>query len=76
LPPLRQPQQDLSPVGRRGLAVDEPLLLEAAQDPTQVPRIDAQLPAEVGRGGLVVVRQLVQHAHLGEGERASQQPFV
>src|SRR5206468_12914651 len=63
-------------VAGRGLPVDEAVLHEPAQDATQIPRVEAQLPAQLRRRRLVALRQLVQYARRGERERAVQEPFV
>jgi len=52
------------------------VLHEPAQDATQIPRVEAQLPAQLRRRRLVALRQLVQYARRGERERAVQEPFV
>src|SRR5207302_11364706 len=57
-------------------AVNQPALREAAQDAAQIAGVEPQLTAELGRGGRVAVRQLVEHPHLGERERALEVPFV
>src|SRR3989454_1110484 len=63
-------------VAGRGLPVDQAALHEPAQDATQIPRVEAQLPAQLRRRRLVALRQLVQDARRGERERAVQEPFV
>src|SRR2546427_8992193 len=45
-------------VAGRGRPVDEAALHEPAQDATQIPRVEAQLPAQLRRRRLVALRQL------------------
>jgi hypothetical protein len=66
----RQCQQPLPPVGGRRTLGDQPLLAKTLQDAAEVPRIELERGGEVGRRRLLAMRQLVQHADLGETERA------
>ncbi len=63
-------------VGRARGPFNEILPLEALEHPAQISLIEFQLPGQLGRGRPVAVRDLVQHASLGQGERALQQAFV
>jgi len=69
-PPLGQRQMALAPVGFRRRSLDQVAPLEAAQDAAQVARVQAELAAELRRGGLLAVRKLVEHPHLAQRERA------
>src|SRR5262249_40284227 len=51
-------------------------LLEVPEDPAQVSRVQVQIAGELGRRRPVPVCQLVEHTPLGEGEGASEEPFV
>src|SRR5690606_28844925 len=60
---------------RRRLARNQPLALEAAQDAAEIAGIEAELAADIGRSGFLPLRELVQHACLGKGERTLQMLF-
>src|SRR5690242_16320088 len=49
----------------------EPASFEPAQDPAQVPGVEAQIAPQLGGGRPIAMRQLVQHADLRERERAA-----
>ena len=72
----RQRQQAVPGVRLGGRSVEQAALLEAAKDAAQVARIQAQFPAELGRGGRGVMGELIEHAGFGEGEGAPQQVLV
>ena len=64
-------RQDALPtiVGRDVLA-DQPALVEPAQDAAEVAGIEAEIATDLGRGGAAALPDLVQHARLGQRERA------
>src|SRR5712691_1933800 len=72
----RQGQDALPPVAVGGLAVEQAAHLEAPQHAAEIARIEAQFPAEFGRGGGRLMRQLIEHAGCGEGEGAPQEVLV
>jgi hypothetical protein len=75
LPPgFGQLQQALAAIRSRGPPLEKLPLQEAPEDATQVACLDRELLAQLGRGGLLAVRELVEHASLGQGERAVEQP--
>ena len=61
-------------LGRDGL--DQAVVAQGTQDPAEIARVEPEVAAELGGGRAVAVRQLVEHARLGEGERAAGQTFV
>src|SRR5438105_6794791 len=69
-PRRREGQVAPAPVGRGARSRDETALLEAAQHAAQVARVEPQVAAQLGGRRLLAMRQLVQHAHLGQRERA------
>src|SRR5207245_1772044 len=68
----RQAEQLLAPVAVRSGAVEHAGAREAGQDATEVAGVQVERAGELGGGGGLAVRQLVQHAHLGERERTAQ----
>jgi hypothetical protein len=60
------------PVVARRLAHDEPVGFEPAEDPAEVAGVEPQQPAQLGRGHLIAMRQLEQHAGLGERVRRAE----
>ena len=60
---------------RRGLA-DQAALFKSAQDAAEVAGVESKLLAEFGGGGLLAVRDFVEHAQFGEREWALEQPFA
>jgi hypothetical protein len=72
-PGRRQPD-DLPPrVGARALPADQPVGLEAAQDPAQVSGVDIQFAPQPGHLHRVPLRQLEDDPRLGERVRRVQQ---
>ena len=61
-------------VGARSLLGDQTARREAAQDAAEVAGIEAELAADLARGRLVALGELVEHARLGERERALADP--
>jgi transposase-like protein len=55
---------------------DQPLLVETADHPAQVARVQAQLAAQVRAGEIVPMRQLIQDAHFRQRKRAVEQVFM
>jgi hypothetical protein len=72
----RERQQALSTVGSRARPVKEATPFEAPQDATQIAGVHLQLLADLGRGEPVAVRELVEDARLGQGERAVEVALV
>ena len=66
----RQEEMALPSVRLRRSALEEPALLEETEDAAQVARIQPQLPSELGGGGPLAMRELVEHAHLAQRELA------
>src|ERR1700730_4308241 len=60
----------LPPLRFGGGALEHHALLEETEDPAQVARIQPQLPSELGGGGSLAMRELVEHAHLAQRELA------
>ena len=61
---------------RRRRALDQAALLEAAQQAAQVAGIEAEVARQLGRGGVLAVRELPQQARFGQRERGRQQAFL
>ena len=57
------------PIGARSLLADQPLLLKAPQNAAEIAGIDTELLDQVAGAGLVVPREFIQHARLGERKR-------
>ena len=74
--PAGQGEEALPAVGLRAGALEQPALLEAAQDAAQIARIEPELSPERARGDGVLMRELVEDAPLGQGERAGQIALV
>ena len=64
----RQPH--LARVGRRAAGLDQPALLEAAQQPAQVAGVEVERARQFGGGGVAAVRQFPQQARFGQRELA------
>src|SRR5262249_16655771 len=62
-------------VGLRPPPLDEAAPAEAAEDPAQVARVEAERLAQRGRRGRFAVGDLVEDARLGEREGAVEQPL-
>src|SRR5438874_1312257 len=60
-----EPQLPATRILRRRRAGEEPLSVEAAEDPAQVAAVESELGAELGGGDSRTVRDLVHHPHLG-----------
>jgi multidrug efflux pump subunit AcrA (membrane-fusion protein) len=69
-------QQALAAVAVRGRLDDQLARLEAAQDAAEIARVHSQILGELAGGRLVALRELVEHARLGEGERAFEPAFL
>ena len=63
-------QKALPCVVRRGLLADQPELVEAPQDAAEIAGVEIEVARDVGRGGAAALPDLVEHARLGERERA------
>ena len=61
---------------RRRLAHDQPGVREAAQDAAEIAGVEPELLAELGRRDRVALRELVEHARLGQREPAVEQSFL
>ena len=72
-PRAREAQQALARVGGRRRPRDQAAGFEAAEDAAQIAGVEAEVAAEVGGGRRVAVGELVEHAHLGQRERAVEQ---
>ena len=64
-----QVDQVAAGVGRRRRAADEAFRFEPPQYAAQIPGVEAQVVPQIGGGEIVAVRELVEHAHLGERVR-------
>src|SRR5262245_2421880 len=79
-PPLERGERGLAPrgeakvalaaVGLRPCPADQAALLEALEDAAQIARVEAELAAQPRCRGPVLVRQLIEHAHLAQREGA------
>ncbi len=77
LPPAAaQSQKALPGVARRGLSLDQSLLLQTPEQPAEITGVEPQFFAELAGGGLLAVGHLVEHPALGERERATAPTFV
>jgi hypothetical protein len=56
--------------------LEEAALLEVTQDPAEIARVQPEIAAKLGGRGPLAVRQLVEHAHLAEGEGALEVPLL
>ena len=63
-------QEALPGVVRRDVLADQPALVKAAQDAAEIAGVEAEIAADVGRGGAVALLDLVEHARFGQRERA------
>src|ERR1043166_1573136 len=66
----------LPSVRLRARAGEEAALGKAAQDAAEITRVEAEVARDVGGGGGGAVGKLVEHARLGERERALVQPLA
>src|SRR5207248_5081817 len=71
-----QRQPALPRIARHRLAPQQPAALKAAQDTTQITRIEAQIAGDFSSGWLVAPGEFVQHAGFGQRERALQQTLL
>ena len=55
---------------------EQPLLAEAAQDAAQIPVVEIEVGGELARGHVLAMRQLVEHARLGEREARVHQALL
>ncbi len=69
--PARHGEPDPPPawVAVGGAAVDQPRVLELVEDPAQIPRVQAEQGAQVGRVQVRDLGEFVQHTGFGEGVR-------
>src|SRR5204863_521896 len=63
-------KRSLATVGGGPRPADEAALLEGAQDAAQIARVEAEVPAQLGRRRPILMRQLVEHAHFRKREGA------
>src|SRR5580765_4580957 len=71
-----QGEEALAAIGLRAGALEQPPLLEGAHDPAQIAGIETELPPQRARGDGVLMRELVEDAPFGQGERTRQITFV
>jgi hypothetical protein len=69
---LREAQQALAGVLRMRLAREPAGAFEAAQDAAQVAAVQAEVLADLARHSALAVRQLVEHAHVGQRHVAAE----
>ncbi|MNS82625.1 hypothetical protein D3C72_1163730 [compost metagenome] len=69
---LGQAQHALAGVARVRLAREPAVGFEAAQDAAEVARVEAQVAPDLAGDGGFAVRQLVEHAHVGQRQVAAQ----
>jgi hypothetical protein len=72
----RERQRAAAGVARVSLAPHQAARGEAAQDAAQVAAVQRQFARQIHCGHAVALRQLVEHAHLGQREAAGEQPLV
>src|SRR2546428_7324177 len=66
-------QAGLTRVVLRGLALHQLLPLEVLQQAAEIPEVEVEVGAELARGALAALPQLIEHARLRQRERASQE---
>lgn len=75
-PPVSKTNDLATAVGARALFRGESVSLEAAEDTTQISRIDVECPAKTCGIGSLTAGELEEHARLGERVRAAKQTFT
>ncbi len=73
---LRQGEVIEAAIGVGRISHHQAAVLEVPEHPAQIPRVEAQVRAQLRRGWLFPLKQLVEHAPLGQRERAPQQSLA
>src|SRR4051812_12978307 len=73
---VRELDQALAAIRVRWPARDEAITLELGKDAAQVPRVDAQIPAQLRRRRSRAVGKFVKNAHFYQGKWAAQESLI